>query len=159
METCSQTERVGVVCLRSFIAPLCAPLIVAFDRRYAADMADTQPLSDYWDTFQLGGTQAAPVDSPIESPLSLRFRPEDRQDRPDNRNRAFSDAMVLETFRPALTPFHPASSLPDFLDCFGPLIFPLYRAALLRKRILFMNEAPVHTPCNYGNCPILEPML
>lgn len=122
-------------------------------------MADTQPLSDYWDTFQLGGTQAAPVDSPIESPLSLRFRPEDRQDRPDNRNRAFSDAMVLETFRPALTPFHPASSLPDFLDCFGPLIFPLYRAALLRKRILFMNEAPVHTPCNYGNCPVLEPML
>ncbi|KAJ5523802.1 hypothetical protein N7494_010452 [Penicillium frequentans] len=126
-----------------------APKLKELALRYAADMADTQPLSDYWDTFQLGGTQAAPVDSPIESPLSLRFRPEDRQDRPDNRNRAFSDAMVLETFRPALTPFHPASSLPDFLDCFGPLIFPLYRAALLRKRILFMNEAPVHTPCNY----------
>ncbi|KAJ5786809.1 uncharacterized protein N7503_012021 [Penicillium pulvis] len=126
-----------------------APKLKELALRYAADMADTQPLSDYWDTFQLKDTQAAPVDSPIESPLSLRFRPEDRQDRPDNRNRAFSDAMVLETFRPALTPFHPASSLPDFLDCFGPLIFPLYRAALLRKRILFMNEAPVHTPCNY----------
>ncbi|KAJ6080755.1 hypothetical protein N7499_005629 [Penicillium canescens] len=57
--------------------------------------------------------------------------------------------MVLETFRPALTPFHPASSLPGLMDCFGPLIFPLYRAALLRKRILFMGEAPVHTACNY----------
>ncbi|KAJ5648966.1 uncharacterized protein N7484_002689 [Penicillium longicatenatum] len=123
-----------------------APKLKELAMRYAADMSDTQPLSDYWDSFRLGDTEAAPVDSPVESPLSLRFRPEDR---PDNRNRAFSDAMVLETFRPALTPFHPASSLPDFLDCFGPLIFPLYRAALLRKRILFMNEAPVHTPCNY----------
>ncbi|KAJ5764893.1 hypothetical protein N7520_004452 [Penicillium odoratum] len=123
-----------------------APKLKDLATRYAADMSDLQPLSDYWDTFRLGSTEAAPVDSPVESPLSLRFRPEDR---PDIRNRAFSDAMVLETFRPALTPFHPASSLPDFLDCFGPLIFPLYRAALLRKRILFMNEAPVHTPCNY----------
>jgi hypothetical protein len=58
--------------------------------------------------------------------------------------------MVLENSRPALTPFHPASSLPDFIESFGPLIFPLYRAALLRKRILIMTEAPVHTPCNYG---------
>ncbi|KAJ5642361.1 hypothetical protein N7490_006361 [Penicillium lividum] len=123
-----------------------APKLKDLATRYAADMYDLQPLSDYWDTFRLGSTEAAPVDSPVESPLSLRFRPEDR---PDIRNRAFSDAMVLETFRPALTPFHPASSLPDFLDCFGPLIFPLYRVALLRKRILFMNEAPVHTPCNY----------
>ncbi|KAJ5948273.1 hypothetical protein N7466_001288 [Penicillium verhagenii] len=123
-----------------------APKLKELALKYAADMSDMQPLSDYWDAFQLGGLEAAPVESPVESPLSLRFRPEDR---PDNRNRAFSDAMVLETLRPALTPFHPASSLPDFLDCFGPLIFPLYRAALLRKRILFMNEAPVHTPCNY----------
>ncbi|KAJ5780020.1 hypothetical protein N7457_005180 [Penicillium paradoxum] len=85
---------------------------------------------------------------PLDSPLSLRFRPGERADR-SSRNRAFSDAMVLETFRPALTPFHPASSLPDFMDCFGPLIFPLYRAALLRKRILFMGEAPVHSSCNF----------
>lgn len=110
-------------------------------------MSDMQPLSDYWDSFQIGGTEPAVPDSPIDSPLSVRFRPGDR---PNNRSRAFSDAMVLETPRPALTPFHPASSLPDFIDCFGPLIFPLYRAALLRKRILFMTEAPVHTPCNFG---------
>ncbi|KAJ5725144.1 uncharacterized protein N7483_006501 [Penicillium malachiteum] len=113
--------------------------------KYAENMSDLQPLLDYWDAFQIGGTESA-IDSPIDSPSSLRFRPGDG---PDTRNRAFSDAMVLETLRPALTPFHPASSLPAFLDCFGPLIFPLYRAALLRKRVLFMTEAPVHTPCNY----------
>ncbi|KAJ6156095.1 hypothetical protein N7497_004980 [Penicillium chrysogenum] len=85
---------------------------------------------------------------PLDSPLSIRFRPGERPGH-SSRNRAFSDAMVLETFKPALTPFHPASSLPGFTECFGPLIFPLYRAALLRKRILFMGEAPVHTSCNF----------
>lgn len=115
------------------------------DRKYAADMSDEKPMCDYWDAYQIGGADT--TDSPVESPLSVRFPPGER---PDNRNRAFSDAMLLGTFRPALTPFHPASSLPDFIDCCGPLIFPLYRAALLRKRILFITETPVHTSCNYG---------
>ncbi|KAJ5314685.1 uncharacterized protein N7443_001569 [Penicillium atrosanguineum] len=105
-------------------------------------------LSEYWNTFKTGSPAAADPESPLESPISLRFRPGDRPD--GHRNRAFSDAIVLQTPRPTLTPFHPASSLPDFLECFGPLIFPLYRAALLRKRILFMVEAPAlpedHTP-------------
>ncbi|KAJ5259298.1 Protein of unknown function DUF2347 [Penicillium angulare] len=125
-----------------------APKLKELTLKYAADRNDLQTLSDYWDAFKIGGTESSANESPVESPLSLRFRPGDRPPA-SSRNRTFSDAMVLETFRPALTPFHPASSLPDFLDCFGPLIFPLYRAALLRKRILFMTEAPVHTPCNY----------
>lgn len=130
-------------------------LTLALDRKYAENMSDMQPLCDYWDSYRIGGTESSAPDSPLDSPLSLRFRPGERPGH--SRNRAFSDAMVLETFRPALTPFHPASSLPDFMDCFGPLIFPLYRAALLRKRILFMGEAPVHTSCNYGmlSCPSL----
>ena len=111
-----------------------------------------QPLSEYWDAYRIGGTDSSAAESPIESPLSLRFRLGERPDH-SSRNRAFSDALVLDTFRPALTPFHPASSLPDFMDSFGPLIFPLYRAALLRKRILFMGEAPVHAACNYGTFP------
>ncbi|KAJ5625146.1 hypothetical protein N7510_001455 [Penicillium lagena] len=121
-----------------------APRLKELTLKYAADMSDEQPLCDYWDAFQVGGADT--TDSPVESPLSLRFP---HGERPDNRNRAFSDAMLLGTFRPALTPFHPASSLPDFIDSCGPLIFPLYRAALLRKRILFIAEAPVHTSCNY----------
>ncbi|KAF7118757.1 hypothetical protein CNMCM5793_008381 [Aspergillus hiratsukae] len=122
-----------------------APRLKELAETYAKDMANTQPLSDYWDNFEIrvNDESTIPADSPLESPVSLRFR-----ERPDNlqRNRAFSDAIVLEASRPALTPFHPASSLPEFLDSFGPLIFPLYRAALLRKRILFMAEAPVHIP-------------
>ncbi|CAG7979953.1 unnamed protein product [Penicillium nalgiovense] len=124
-----------------------APRLKELTLKYAGNMSDMQPLCDYWDTYRIGGTDLAP-DSPLDSPLSLRFRPGERPDH-SSRNRAFSDAMVLETFKPALTPFHPASSLPGFTECFGPLIFPLYRAALLRKRILFMGEAPVHTPCNF----------
>ncbi|KAJ6073622.1 uncharacterized protein N7446_001399 [Penicillium canescens] len=118
-----------------------APKLKELTQKYAANMEDMQPMSDYWESYRIGGPDSSAPDSPMDSPSSLRFRPGERPDNP-NRTRAFSDAMVLETFRPALTPFHPASSLPGLMDCFGPLIFPLYRAALLRKRILFMGEAP-----------------
>ncbi|KAJ5131465.1 Protein of unknown function DUF2347 [Penicillium bovifimosum] len=124
-----------------------APRLKELTLKYADNMSNMQDLCDYWDAYKIGGSESAP-ESPLDSPLSVRFRPGERPSH-SSRNRAFSDAMVLETFRPALTPFHPASSLPDFVDCFGPLIFPLYRAALLRKRVLFMCEAPVHTTCNY----------
>lgn len=139
------------------VGPLFSALCLTYGlrRQYARDMANSGPLSAYWDAHQIreSDNPAAP-DSPLDSPVSLRFRP--NGDRPYSlpRNRAFSDALVLETPRPALTPFHPASSLPDFIDCFGPLIFPLYRAALLRKRILLLAEAPVHMPCNYGAPPL-----
>ncbi|CAG7951871.1 unnamed protein product [Penicillium salamii] len=124
-----------------------APKLKELTQKYAEDMSNMEPLMKYWDAYRIGGTESSAPDSPIDSPLSLRFRPGERLD--SNRTRAFSDALVLDNFRPALTPFHPASSLPDFLESFGPLVFPLYRAALLRKRILFMGEVPVHTPCNY----------
>jgi hypothetical protein len=39
--------------------------------------------------------------------------------------------------------------LSALIDFFGPLIFPLYKAALLRKRILIMHEAPVELACNF----------
>ncbi|PLN83419.1 hypothetical protein BDW42DRAFT_164839 [Aspergillus taichungensis] len=127
------------------------PKLKELARHYADDMSNTQPLSDYWEANELrcGDSPVQQPESPLESPLSLRLRA--HGDRSDNahRSRAFSDAIVLESPRPALTPFHPASSLPDFLDAFGPLVFPLYRAALLRKRILFMAEAPVNIPCNF----------
>ncbi|KAJ5581492.1 hypothetical protein N7535_000112 [Penicillium sp. DV-2018c] len=125
-----------------------APRLKELTLKYAENMSNMQDLCNYWDAYKIGGSESSAPESPLDSPLSLRFRPGERPSHL-GRNRAFSDAMVLETFRPALTPLHPASSLPDFVDCFGPLIFPLYRAALLRKRVLFMCEAPVHTTCNY----------
>ncbi|KAL4871295.1 hypothetical protein BDV12DRAFT_194652 [Aspergillus spectabilis] len=128
-----------------------APKLKELAQRYSEHVFDTHRLLEYWETYELSpnDTSIVPPDSPLESPLSFRLRA--HGDRPDplQRSRAISDAIVLETSRPALTPFHPASSLPDFLDSFGPLIFPLYRAALLRRRVLFMAEAPVQLPCNY----------
>lgn len=156
METCFATQGSDAVgpCYLWYIS---LHLTLYLHRQYARDMANSNPLSEYWDAHQIReyDNSAAP-DSPLDSPVSLRFRP--NGDRPDSlhRNRAFSDALALETSRPALTPFHPASSLPDFIECFGPLIFPLYRAALLRKRVLLLTEAPVHMPCNYGAPPIIS---
>ena len=50
-----------------------------------------------------------------------------------------------------LSSYHPALSLSSLLDAFGPLIYPVYKAALLRKRILVLTEAPVELPCNFGD--------
>ena len=66
------------------------------------------------------------------------------------RPRAISGATALMTSHPTLPPHHPALSLPKFISDFGPLIFPLYRAALLRKRILMVGEPPVEPNCNFG---------
>ncbi|KAI9932141.1 hypothetical protein MW887_009650 [Aspergillus wentii] len=128
-----------------------APRLMELAQGYAKDMSNIKPISDYWETHQIRGNDASILspDSPLESPIGLRFKPHNEQLDGLHRNRTFSDAMVMESSRLALTPSHPASSLPAFLDSFGPLIFPLYRAALLRKRILLMAEAPVHTPCDY----------
>lgn len=47
---------------------------------------------------------------------------------------------------------HPALYMAAMLDAFGPLIFPLYRAALLRRRILLLGSPPVQRNCHvvYG---------
>jgi hypothetical protein len=44
----------------------------------------------------------------------------------------------------------------ESLKLFGPLIFPLYRAALLRKRILIVTDTPVEFACNLGESEIFE---
>lgn len=43
---------------------------------------------------------------------------------------------------------HPALYIPALLDSFGPLIFPLCRAALLRERILLLGSPPVQRNCS-----------
>lgn len=89
-------------------------------------------------------------DTPPDSPAVLRRSL--KSDRPDNlqSKSSISDSTGLETTKPFLAPYHPALSLPDFVENFGPLMFPLYRASLLRKRILIVTEAPVQTSCDYG---------
>ena len=69
---------------------------------------------------------------------------------PLRRNRVISSASAMPPPGLSLSAYHPALSLPDFLDTFGPLIFPMYKAALLRKRILLAGQAPVELTCNFG---------
>jgi len=46
--------------------------------------------------------------------------------------------------------YHPAHFLPDVMDMFGPLMLPLYRAVLVRNRVLVVTRPPVETACNLG---------
>ncbi|KAI5209527.1 hypothetical protein E4T39_00806 [Aureobasidium subglaciale] len=64
------------------------------------------------------------------------------------KGRALSDAAGLHPSNPTLSQDHPAMFLARHLDTFGPLLFPLQRAALLKKSILIMSPAPVQMACN-----------
>jgi hypothetical protein len=92
------------------------------------------------------------TDSPFASPSATKFKDflGGKANGGPHRNRATSDATPLSSSPQTLSPYHPALSLPEFITTFGPLVFPLYRAALLRKRILIVGEAPVQMPCNFG---------
>ncbi|OAT06971.1 hypothetical protein BDBG_03093 [Blastomyces gilchristii SLH14081] len=114
-------------------------------RSLAEDLDNTEPLSAYWETYQLSEDTVSPPDSPLGSIASLKTPVRDVY----ARHRALSDATALLTAKQSLAPYHPALSLPEFLDTFGPLVFQLYRAALLRKRILLVGEAPVEESCNF----------
>ncbi|PGH37020.1 hypothetical protein GX50_00003 [[Emmonsia] crescens] len=114
-------------------------------RSLADDPDNTEPLSTYWETYQLSEDAISPPDSPLGSIASLKTPVRDVY----ARHRALSDATALLTSKQSLAPYHPALSLPEFLDTFGPLVFQLYRAALLRKRILLVGEAPVEESCNF----------
>jgi len=62
------------------------------------------------------------------------------------RKRRPSDASGI--LKPDVSAKHPALHMPALLDSFGPLLFPLYRAALLRKRILLLGSPPVQRSCD-----------
>jgi hypothetical protein len=65
------------------------------------------------------------------------------------RKRASSDTATRFSSQQGVAYDHPALSVPELLDTFGPLLFPLYRAALLRKRILLLGTPPVQQSCNF----------
>ncbi|PGH12023.1 hypothetical protein AJ79_04532 [Helicocarpus griseus UAMH5409] len=111
----------------------------------ADDPENTDPLSAYWDSYQLSEESSSPPGSPLGSIASLKTPVREGY----SRQRALSDATALMTSKQSLAPFHPALSLPEFVDTFGPLVFQLYRTALLRKRILIVGEAPVEESCNF----------
>ncbi|KAI1375004.1 hypothetical protein F4677DRAFT_424285 [Hypoxylon crocopeplum] len=111
-----------------------------------ANGKDMSLLEEYWQKNK--PQDEAIEESAIESP-SLILHTSLRTPLGHVRNRSASDGTALLPPGHRLSPFHPAWSLTKLLDTFGPLIFPIQRAALLRKRILISCHAPVQEACNF----------
>jgi hypothetical protein len=125
------------------------------DSELARDPSQTQPLEEFWATHQSKPhDHSSDPESQVNSPSIDKVKRKDENHRVNGqsrpRDRVMSTASAMPS-GPALSPYHPARSLPDFLDTFGPLIFPIYKAALLRKRILLVGQAPVELTCNFGS--------
>ncbi|KAL7936316.1 hypothetical protein V8C35DRAFT_254483 [Trichoderma chlorosporum] len=109
----------------------------------AKNRNQTEILEKYWDSNKAKeGETFSIVNTPI-SPIPDQLR------RPHGRNSSLTDGVSLFQPEHTLSPYHPAWSLAELLDSFGPLIFPIHRAALLRQRILISCHAPVHEICNF----------
>lgn len=135
-----------------------AESLKAMAARLAVDRKQTRVLEEYWDSCGTRDAtrQPAPIkDSPMSSPaLGKRSSPQSH-----SRNRSASEGGALIQPGHRLSPYHPAWSLNNLLDTFGPLIFPIHRAALLRKRILIATHAPVNEVCNFGMQPSFAVLL
>ncbi|KAL8295099.1 hypothetical protein RB597_008429 [Gaeumannomyces tritici] len=117
--------------------------------KLAIDPKDTSMLERYW-TANKAPDAAANMEPLRDSPLSspwVNFATV--AGKGHSRKRSASDGNALIAPGHRLSPFHPAWSLTALLNTFGPLIFPIHRAALLRQRILISTHAPVHQACDY----------
>ena len=129
-----------------------APRLKELAKELAADITKTEILEKYWEISQ----QAEDAqDSDNETMVSIdadgRRQSSDSKDlRTKRRARMKSMSSAYGGSGSFLAPMHPALALPKMIYTFGPLIYPLYKAALLRKRILLVNEAPVELACNFG---------
>lgn len=128
-------------------------------RNLVQDPTETQPLGDFWQAHRLDDQEDLQDEAvQVESPSVDRLKRNQGQPSSNGqmriRDRTVSTVPALVAPGHMLSPHHPALSLPVFLDTFGPLIFPLYKAALLRKRILLVGQAPVELACNFGKCPL-----
>jgi hypothetical protein len=124
---------------------------IGFVSKLAVNSKDISILEEYWKHNQARDStddeDTSPKDDHV-SPTATMQTP--KLSRNHTRNRSASDGAALMLPGHRLSPFHPAWSLTKLLDTFGPLIFPIHRAALLRKRILISGHAPVEQACNFG---------
>ncbi|RYO96522.1 hypothetical protein DL763_003141 [Monosporascus cannonballus] len=122
--------------------------------KLAADAKATNLLEEYWEKHRArdgettGPETSLPKQVPDSPAISIQI-PTKTPPRGHAGNRSMSDGTALLPPDHKLSPYHPARSLTRLLDIFGPLIFPIQRAALLRKRILISCHAPVHQICNF----------
>ena len=122
-------------------------------RTLVQDPAVTQPLEEFWLAHKLPierDSQKKPTGSPSTGQAKQKQSQASPNGKTSTRSRAVSTGSALALPEQPLAPHHPALSLPVLLDTFGPLIFPLYKTALLRKRILLVGQAPIELACNFG---------
>lgn len=119
--------------------------------KLVVDRQQTYLLEDYWaqNGIQDGAHPPPLPEAALDSPALSYKGGRPGPGKGHSRNRSASDGTVLMSSPHRLSPYHPAWSLTSLLDTFGPLIFPIHRAALLRKRILISTHAPVHEACNF----------
>jgi hypothetical protein len=106
---------------------------------------DTTALEEYWEQHKL-----KPNARPSQLPEDSSTDDLTRRTNGYHKARTMSTATTFIAANHALTPHHPALALISSIKLFGPLIFPIYRAALLRKRILIVTDTPVEFACNLG---------
>lgn len=118
------------------------------------DTTQTKILENFWENNGAhGSSPGAETGSLLGSPASIKYksiRTASGKAKGHGRNRSASDGTALLPPGHSLSGYHPAWSLPHLLETFGPLVFPIHRAALLRKRILITAHAPVEETCNFG---------
>lgn len=116
---------------------------ISTDAGLETDLPSSQvssALQQYWDQTRAGD------ESPGEN--SNREVPESSNNSVRRkRARGFTESLSLQ--EPSI---HPARSSRRLMEFFGPLIFPLHRASLLRKRILIITHPPMQTCCDMGRC-------
>ena len=105
----------------------------------------------YWNDHRLSNEQESDDGAQMDASMVIVDDDEDDQTQLNGQRsaRRLSTTSGLNGPSHAMSSHHPALSLAGMLHVFGPLLFPLYRAALLRKRILFLTEAPVELACDY----------
>ncbi|MCJ1311522.1 hypothetical protein MMC25_005194 [Agyrium rufum] len=119
------------------------------------DTSKTESLQDFWDNNHTSGTDADGLRQSPFTAITQQYRQQSQPESSPNgkgkgRRRAASNASMAAAQRQGLPSHHPALSLPNFVDKFGPLIYPVYKAALLRKRILLLTQAPIEQACNFA---------
>lgn len=120
------------------------------------DSLQIGPLEKYWELNKARSPQPLHAESPAETTggqsQGIQFKAPRKQNgskRHHSRHRSISDGSALAGGH-SLSAHHPAWSLTKLIRSFGPLIFPVYRAALLRKRILISCHAPIQQVCDFG---------
>ncbi|KAF8253618.1 hypothetical protein K440DRAFT_575470 [Wilcoxina mikolae CBS 423.85] len=114
-------------------------------RRYTMEPTTHKPFEDYYEEFKPRDNNIDNAIEDAQSPTSIN----DPKNLGHTRTRSVSETRTFVVPGQTLSQFHPALSLGEFMDTFGPLVFPIYRAALARKRILLVGHAPVEMACNF----------